>query len=478
MARYWLAWAGLGLAMSSFFACDIGYTVDDSKFCRLAPNDPYCINLAGSAGAGGFGGAAGAPAQGSGGAPQMGMGGGGGAGGTGGAPPCTDDAAGDGACVASAGDGSLCVAGACTKPGGDCDAKALVVVVHGRAPDDTALAGACYYRDLDAARAAISQATERLALYTESASSTGVLAFTAAATLDGHPSDASKAVALTLPAAASDALVTFAQGGTLRGVALNGGGSAAAVRVTGGALTVLGPTTIANASPAIALVGSVAAQVTGSQAAPVRLSGNQRGVVVPAEATLLMQGDANAESLVIEGTSGGGAAVFFDVGSGAAACSTLSNVTLRDNTGISGTNGTGAVEVRRNRQLVIEGCTFERNRQSVTFSGTGGSGGSSPDAFLNVHLMNNVFTNALPTEPNTGSVLCGTALAASGTNLFLREGNVFPNGQACSDLPANSQATCDDGHVFAHNGPSDMVRTCASGTCQCVSGTAQCGGGT
>jgi hypothetical protein len=97
-------------------------------------------------------------------------------------------------------------------------------------------------------------------------------------------------------------------------------------------------------------------------------------------------------------------------------------------------------------------------------------------------LMNNVFTNALPTEAvGTGAVLCGDNLG-SNTQLNLRADNVFPvvpptdppTTQACEQLPQNSAQGCDFGQVFAHNGASNVVRTCEVGVCQCAGGSAQC----
>jgi hypothetical protein len=459
-------WASLSAVLvASWVGCGLGYEVDDEGFCRLAPEDPYCAGRVGGAGASGVGGAAGAPAMGTGGAPAMGTGGGGAGGtaGTAGAGACASDAA----CADAKGAGSLCVAEACTKASGACDATLLVVVAPGRAVDDATLADGCYFRDLDGARAALGATTTRLAVYADSASSAAGLDFSKAVTFEGHHADAAKAVVLTLPPVAGTPLVRFGEGGALKGVALDGGGGATAVRVEAGTLTVTGPTTLSNASPALALVGSATATVTGTEAAPVRLSGNRRGVVVPAAATLVMQGDGTAESVVVEGTNGG-AAVFFEA-AGTSPCSTVSGVTLRENVGSSG-DGTGALEVRKGRQLVVDGCTFVHNRQSVTF---GGGGDSGVDSFLGVQLQNNVFIEALPTTPNRGSVLCGSALGSSGTQLFVRDGNVFPGAPGdCAALPAPSQFGCDGGQVLGHSSPGMTVNP------ECVGGIFQCGGGT
>jgi hypothetical protein len=458
----WLAGA-LGTAALPFACASVDNAVGTGD-CD-APVDGVCP-AAGAAGLGGSGGASGVGGGGTGGAPMMGAGGGG-TGGTAGAGPCTSDAA----CAADKGAGSLCVGDACTKATGACDATLLVVVAPGREPDDAALGGACHFRDLDGAREAIGPTTTRLAVYADSASSTEALEFTKAASLEGHHSDTSKAVPITLPQAATTPLVRFAEGGTLKGVAL-GGGVATAVRHESGTLSIAGPTTLANAALALELVGSAAATVTGTESAPVRLSGNKRGIVVPTDATLSMQGDGKVEGLVVEGTNGGGAAVFFDVATTAGGCSTLSKVTLRDNTGSDLANGNGAIEVRKGRQVVVDDCTFVHNTRSVTF---GGGGNSEASDFLNVHLENNDFADALPTTPNTGSVLCGDDLG-SNTQLRLRANNAFPNSQDCDALGDNSSPNCGIGQVFSHNGVSNVVRACETNTCQCVGSTAQCGG--
>jgi hypothetical protein len=456
-------WVGAFVTSGALTAACIGFEVDYDGFCAQRPEHPECAG-AGASGQGGVGGGTGGTAGGgSGGAPMMGTGGGG----TAGAGACADDAA----CAADQGEGSLCVGGACTKAAGACDATLLVVVAPGRAVDDAVLAEGCHFRDLDGARAAVGATTTRLAVYADEAVSTEALAFATAATLEGHHSDAAKAVALTLPPAAGTPLVRFGQGGALKGVELNGGGVTTAVRAEGGTLAVSGPTALTNASPALELAGKAAAAVTGTGAAPVHFAGNQRGIVVPTDATIIMRGDDDAESLVVEGTSGGGAAVFFEAATTAGGCSTLSKVTLRENVGSSGVNGTGGIEVRKGRQLVIDGCTFVHNQQSVTF---GGGGDSKANDFLGVHLENNDFADALPTQPaNTGSVLCGDNLGSSDTTLNLRVGNVFPGAPGtCEALPGQSQFNCGIGQVFAHSAPNLDVNLA------CTGGTFQCGGGT
>lgn len=382
-------------------------------------------------------------------------------GGMAGAPPCSDSDTGDDACASGEGGGSLCVGGTCTKATGQCNAKLLVVVEHGRTVDDAALAGACHFRDLDGARAAIAEATERLALYIDSAASTAALRFEGKATLDGHAADASKAVALTLPPTSAPALVSFAQGGELRGVALDGGGKATAARVESGTLSVVGPTTMTNAAFALELAGAASASVTGTATAPVRLADNRRGVIVPSAAVLTMQGDGVAEALVIEGTSVG-AAVLFEIGTGGNLRSTLSKVTFRENVGLTG--GAGAVEVRGERQVTLDGCIFERNKVSLNLSG---GGSSLSGAFLGVTLTNNVFSSALPVaapDPS-GSIICGDNLGAGDTLLSVGASNVFPGDDRCADLGAESQFGCNAGQFVGHSRPDnpepfDLKLTC------------------
>jgi hypothetical protein len=408
-----------------------------------------------------------------GGSPSMGTGGGG-MGGTGGGGACTNDAS----CKAERGDGSLCVADACTKAAGACG-KGTLVVVPDPAFDGTLEAGlleaACFYRALGPALAAVEPSTTtRVLAYAQQLQADGPVPVPADVRLEGRPQAPATTTQLTVANAAGKAMVTLAAGAELKGFALDGGGTTRGVAASTGAVRLEGPLRVADTQLALELTGDVAATVTGTAGAPVSLVDNKRGVFVPTDATLVMQGDGG-DGLVVEGTDDG-AGVFFEAATTAGGCSTLSGVTLRGNVSSSG-GGTGAVEVRRGRRVVIDGCAFENNLQSVTFSGTGGTGTPSVDDFLGVRLSNNKFAAALPTAGG-GSVLCGSDLAPSPTKLNLRAGNEFPGTPAaltCDQLGATSQPNCGIGQVFAHSG-SDMVRTCFTDTCQCVGDTLQCGG--
>jgi hypothetical protein len=391
--------------------------------------------------------------------------GGGGMGGGGGSGPCASDAA----CADDNGPGSLCVGDACTKASGACDATRLVVVAPGRRPDDAALAEGCHFRDLDGAREALGPSTARLAVYADSASSTAPLAFTKAASLEGHHADATKAVALTLPAG-SGVLVRFAQGGALRGVGLAGDGKATAVRVEAGSLAVAGPTTVTTAGLGLEVTGEAKAVVTGSVEQRVLVTSNARGIYVGATASLEVTG-VGGESVVIE-KADKGAGVLVEKGVLTKGELSMKSVLVRDNQGSDSSNGSGGVEVRGGRKATVSNNTFSGNNTSVSFSGQGasatvsnntfsgnntsvsfqGSPGDLFDAFKAVTLADNDFTGALPVGGG-GVVICGRSLGASGTTLTLGSGNQFPNGGEAS--PGTCQ-TFEDAQEGSCTGGGDI----------------------
>jgi hypothetical protein len=418
--------------------------------------------LGGQGGVGGVGGVSGVSGSG-------GSGGSGGVGGGAGGAGCVED----GAC-ASQGAGSLCVGEVCTKASASCDKAALLVVEKGFAGTlDDAPLGACYFRALDDALGAVdAEKTKRLDVYAAAATASAPIAVGAGVRLAGHGPAAGQAVALAVTGGGGVALVTLGDGASLAGFRLDAQG-AKAVAVPAGAASLSGPLELRGGAPALAVEGTAQATVTGSATAKVLVTANARGVVVAAEAAVAMQGGDDPESLVVEDTNGG-AAVLFEASTAAGQCSALGKVTLRRNKGVSGTDGTGALEVRRGRQVVVDGCTFEDNRQSVTFNGIGGAAGSGPDDFAGVQLQRNQFAAALPTEGG-GSVVCGSNLGSDNTTLPLRDGNVFPSALAC-DPAATSSFNCGGGQVLAHSGGADLAVGCSAGTCQCSTGTLQCGG--
>jgi hypothetical protein len=459
-------------------ACKSQFEADDGKYCQETGN---CSSGRGGAGTGGGGNGDGGSAG------DMGSGGSGGSvegsggGGSGGGPAeCTsDDICVEKAKLATGSDvqGVFCVAGACTKPAGMClVAERVVIDSSRRAPVVTGktFADACYFDSLEGALAN-PQAAMHVVVVADAAALNAPLNLELNnVTLDGQASQAGQPVALSVTPADGLPLVRLAGDDIrLKGFALDGANAtpdvvAAGVTVAAGSTTLEGPFRLQRLPLALSVEEGAGVTVAGKADAAVLFTDNDRGVVVKATARLTMTGEGSADSLVVEGTRNG-AAVFFDVGAGALACSTLKNVTLRDNVISNGDNGTGALEVRRGRQLVVDGCTFVHNRQSVTLSG---SGSSSANDFLGVHLENNVFTDALPLGAGTGSVLCGDNLGSQGTALNLRDGNVFrsqPTG-SCGDLPAASEFDCNAGKIFAHSAPSKSLSR------QCLVGTLQCGG--
>jgi hypothetical protein len=403
--------------------------------------------MGGTAGtAAGMGGASG---MGTGGAPVMGQGGAGMGGG--GAGPCASDAA----CGAAKGEGSLCVGEVCTKEVATCAKAAVVVVAEGFAGQvDAALGGACFYRQLDPALAAVvAGTTTKVVAYAAAATVAAPLAVPEGVTLEGHTADAKAPVALTVATPVAGApLVVLGAGSGLKGFALDGQSTAGGVKAEAGAVRLEGPLTIAHAIRAIDLGGTVDATVIGTQAAPVRLSANKQGVVVGATTRLALTGDGAMGGVTVEGTTAGAGVLVLAGGSSAAV--RLEGLLARDNKVGTVTDGTGAIEVRQGRSVTVKNGVFEGNRQAITLNGEETSG---PTSFANVVLEGNRFSL---TAPGQGSALCGSQLGSQ-TGLSLGPGNVFP--AATGACPPAQVDSCNMGGDVGHDGPNAFAITCTGG---------------
>ncbi|HEU4407907.1 MAG TPA: hypothetical protein VFS43_21780 [Polyangiaceae bacterium] len=433
-----LAWAGVLAAVA---ACSSGLRIDPAEYCRREPQDPACP-AAGSAGAsgegGGGGGSAGASGAGAGGSSGLGGGGSGGGG------PCESDAA----CAADEGAGSLCVGGDCTAPSASCSRATLVVVDAGREPSGVP-EGACHFRALGPALAAVGSETKSVLVFADSAEAPAPVALGAGLALEGRAADPTKPVALEVAAPIAGApLVTLADGSSLKGFALDGAGAAKGVAASSGSVTLAGPLTIKAATLALELTGEAKATVTGSEAAPVLVTANARGVLIGPTAGLTFDGDGKSGA-VVEGTTAG-AGVLVEAGTGSLAATLLDGVTFRNNTFSGVSAGSGAVEVRRARQVSVASCTFEKNLVSVTLAGEGKS--LSGD-FNGLTLSGNDFSAAL--TGSGGAVVCGSNLKAE-TQLSVGPGDFFPGGKACSDLPAPAFG-CGGGVAVGYDAPAGSV---------------------
>ncbi|HEU4407885.1 MAG TPA: hypothetical protein VFS43_21670 [Polyangiaceae bacterium] len=429
-------------AIAAAGACSSGYFVDQAEVCRRAPNDPECPR-AGSAGASGEGGGGGGPAgaSGAGAGGSSGLGGGG----SGGGGACASDAA----CAAGEGVGSLCVGGDCTAPSAGCSTATLVVVADGREPSGVP-ERACHFRALGPALAAIAGETKSVLVFADSAEAPAPVALGAGLALEGRAADPTKPVALEVAAPVAGApLVTLADGSSLKGFALDGAGAAKGVAASSGSVTLAGPLTIKAATLALELTGEAKATVAGSAKAPVLLAGNARGVVVGPDAALTMTGAGEA-GLVVEGTTAG-AGVLVERGTGGLAATLLEGGTFRGNAASNGLTGTGAVEVRQSRQVVIKACAFEKNLVSLNLNG---EGDSLADAFSGVSLQGNSFSAAL--TGSGGAVVCGASLKAGATKLEVDGANTFPGGKVCSTLgPATFG--CTAGQLVGYTSPGNDV---------------------
>jgi hypothetical protein len=458
-------------------ACSSGYFVDQAEVCRRAPDDLECPRPAGSAGnpsmgAGGAGPGGASGTVGAGGTAGLG---GGGAGGKG---PCDSDSV----CAADEGAGSLCVGGACTEAAATCPKATLVVVAEGFTGDiDAALSGACFYRQLDpalVAAAANGSATTRVVVYASVVE--GPVQVPAGVRLEGRATAPASLVALTAGGTsgaggaggnagsagaggagggtAAVALVTLGDGAVLTGFALDAEGRVG-VRVAVGKASLEGQLELRGGAPALSVEGTASVTVVGTSAVPVVFTENKRGVVVGATAALEMTGEGGT-GLVIEKTSAG-VGVLVETGTGSDVPTKLVDVTFRENKLGSGADGIGAVEVRRNRQVLVQGCTFVQNQQSVTLNAQ-----STPSAnlFLNVKLSGNDFTNALP-APGQGAAVCGSEFAIAGTKIQLEPlVNTFPvTGAVCGNITPAFGCTdgVDVGYDVSNTAP---VLVCPGGT--------------
>jgi collagen type I alpha len=412
----------------------------------------------GAGGAAGVGGSAGNPGMGAGGVGPGGASGGAGAGGTaglggggaGGKGPCDSDSV----CAADEGAGSLCVGGACTEAAATCAKATLVVVAEGFAGMvDTALLGACFYRQLDPALGAVvAGTTTKVVAYAATATVAAPVTVPEGVTLEGRTADPKVPVALTVTTPVAGApLISVGAGGGLKGFALDGKTTAGGVKAEAGAVRFEGPLTVTNSTRALDLGGTVDATVVGTQAAPVRLSANKQGVVVGATAKLALTGDGAMGGVTVEGTTAGAGVLV--VAGGTTAAVQLEGLFAKDNKG-SSADGTGAVEVRQGRAVTVKNGVFEGNRQALTFNGEGNSGFTS---FTNVVLEGNRFTLAMPGQ---GSAICGSKLGSQ-TELNLGASNVFPT--AMTTCPPAQTDSCNAGGDVGSDTANAFALQCTGG---------------
>jgi hypothetical protein len=404
-------------------------------------------------------GAAGNPGMGAGGAGPGGASGTAGAGGTaglggggsGGKGPCASDSA----CADDEGAGSLCVGGACTEAAATCAKATLVVVAEGFVGTvDAALAGACFYRQLDPALAAVvAGTTTRILVYAATATVAAPLTVPPDVTLEGRTTDADVPVTLTVTTPVAGApLVTIGSGGGVKGFALDGKTTAGGVKAEAGAVRLEGPLTIANATRALDLGGTVDATLLGTQAAPVRLSANKQGIVVGATAALTLTGDGAMGGVTIEGTTAG-AGVLVLAGDLTGAI-VLEGLWAKDNKVGTVNDGTGAVEVRQGRSVTLKNGVFEGNNIALTFNG---QSSSLPTSFTNVVLEGNRFTLAMPGQ---GSAICGSKLGSQ-TELNLGAGNLFPT--TMRTCPPTQVSNCNTGADVGHDTANAFAIQCTGG---------------
>jgi hypothetical protein len=422
-----------------------------------------CRGTAGSSGTAGFGGGG---AGGSSGGPMMGAGGVGGgvpvmgaagAGSGGSCGACRSDEG----CEADQGAGSLCVATACTKATGACEANAFVVVEQA----DEALASAesrdaCFFRALASALAAVGAGTERVAAYAAtSARVPGPLTVPANVTLEGHTADVSTPVALEVMAPiAGSPLVTMAAGSALKGFALDGKGTARGIAASSGAVRLEGPLRLSATALAVELTGDAVATLRGGVGLPpVVLTGNARGIDVGQDAGLDLQGDGEAGGVLVE-TTGMAAGILIRAGE-ATFENKVAGLLAKDNVG-TGPNGTGAVEIRKGRKVTISGSVFRKNSRGISLNG---ENNSAFEAFSNVLISGSVFENPSPT---TGTAICGS-LFGGATQLTLGNGNAFPSGRQtpdnCTELSVEQRGSCETGGDLGVSDPLkpfDLTSSC------------------
>ncbi|HEU4407807.1 MAG TPA: hypothetical protein VFS43_21260 [Polyangiaceae bacterium] len=189
--------------------------------------------------------------------------------------------------------------------------------------------------------------------------------------------------------------------------------------------------------------------MTGTEAAPVRLSVNRQGIVVGATATLTVTGDGDKGGVTIEGTTAG-AGVLVLAGDLTGSV-TLEGLLAKDNKVSTVNDGTGAVEVRQGRSVTIKNGVFGGNRQAVTLNGELTSGAIS---FTNVVLEGNRFALMAPGQ---GSTICGSKLGSQ-TELNIGPGNVFPLAMAA--CPPAQVSNCNGGADVGHDTLNDFFIQC------------------
>jgi hypothetical protein len=353
-----------------------------------------------------------------------------GGGGTGGAgPECMDDTE-----CTTKGVGSLCVAGACTASSDNC-AKAKRVVIDDNARRAPVVAGkdfsdACYYKSLDDAFQ--SPQNDMHVVVTAEAVSVGspLTIDLDDVTLEGQSPQVGQPVALTVPLDEVQPRLTLAGSNVrLKGFALDGNNDAPGVAVTSGSTTLEGPFRLRGLTRALSVEGTAKATVVGTEAAPVTITENARGVLVGGTAGLEMTGEGGS-GLVVEKTSAG-AGLLIDAGDTSLPVA-IKGVVFRANMVAGGPDGAGAVDVRRNRQVLLEGCAFEKNQQSITLNA---QNTNSANIFLNVRISGNNFSNALPSQ-GQGAVVCGSEFVSANTKIQLEPlANTFPTtATACATI--------------------------------------------
>jgi hypothetical protein len=248
---------------------------------------------------------------------------------------------------------------------------------------------------------------------------------------------------------AGSPLVTMAAGSALKGFALDGKGTARGIAASSGAVRLEGPLRLSATALAVELTGDAVATVRGTAMTPVMVTGNTFGVKVGATASLELTGEGSV-GLVVEKTSAG-AGVLVEKGAGSDALTKVAGVYFRENTSGGGPDGAGAVEVRQSRQVLIEGCTFEKNQQSVTLNA---ESTSNTNLFLGVTISGNDFSAALP-SPGQGAAVCGSEFAVAGTKIQLKPtANTFPSVAVCTAIvPAFG---CTGGFDVGYDAPNTV----------------------
>lgn len=392
------------------------------------------MGYTGTGGIGGTGGTVGASGIGSGGSVDGGVG--------------TILCDGDADCSASVGPGSLCLGGACTKVEG-CDRGTLVVVDQTFAePIETSLGGACSYRTLAAADAAlVVGTTHALAIYAANLSLVAPFRLRTGVSFEGHgPGGA--LVALSFAVASYAPLLTIEADSSASGFALDGrdpsGGDmmARGVVAEGGKASVRGPFTITRTFVGLEPAPGALLEARGTQAAPVRLFENVVGALALDGATLKLEGDGEEGGLIIEGNTDHGVLV----GAGDAGAPVMLKGILARNNG--GEYDGGAITLRRDRLVEIADSVFRDNKSAIIFDG---GYASSFDAFADVKLRRNAFWN----RPSGSVLFCGINLSTvaqikigAGSSL---DGFDLWGQSECDQLESSQQSNCNYGGVLGYD---------------------------